>query len=83
MKIVLFVICSLLSVCGYGQTKNKIIPIDNSILKLNEDITLKIKNHRSYFSVDYAIVVNKKTNKKDTIMIYRDFFIDKKRKSKN
>jgi len=82
MKTVTLVFGLLLSICVSAQSKDKIIPIDRSILKLSEDTTEKINKTLKYF--DYVFVVNKITNKTDTILvIQRDLYVDKKRKPKN
>ena len=83
MKTVNLVFGLLFSVCINAQTKGKIIPIDKSILKLSEDTTEKIELNKISTDFDYVIVVNKQTNKRDTVLVHRDLYVDKKRKTKN
>ena len=83
MKTINLVFGLLFSVCVSAQTKGKIIPIDKSILKLSEDTIERPELYKKIQDFDYVIVTNKETNKKDTIMVYRDLFVDKKRKPKN
>lgn len=82
MKTVNLVFGLLFSVCVNAQTKSKIIPIDKSILKLSEDTTEKIVENK--LSRGYVIRVNKVTNKRDTLISYKELvLIDKKRKFKS
>jgi len=82
MKTVNLVFGLLISVCVNAQTKSKIIPIDKSILKLSEDTTEKIVENK--LSRGYVIRVNKVTNKRDTLISYKELvLIDKKRKFKS
>ena len=83
MKTVNLVFGLLFSVCVSAQTKGKIIPIDKTILKLSEDTTEKIELNKISTDFDYVIVVNKQTNKRDTVLVHRDLYVDKKRKTKN
>ena len=80
----LLIFSLVLSVSGFSQQKNKIIPVDKSILKLSEDTVdrpeLLVKKPQDF---DYVIVINKVTNKRDTFMVFKDLFVDKKRKPKN
>jgi hypothetical protein len=80
----LLIFSLILSVSGFSQQKNKVIPVDKSILRLTEDTVdrpeLLVKKSQDF---DYTIVINKMTNKKDTVMVDRSLFVDKKRKPKN
>ena len=81
-KIILFSL--LFSVySSFAQTKNKILPIDKTILKLSEDTTERPELYKKITDFDYVFVVNKNTNKIDTILVHRDMYFDKKRKPKN
>lgn len=66
-----------------SQQKSKIIPIDKSILKLSEDTTERPELYKKIQDNNYVIVVNKETNKTDTVLVDKSLFIDKKRKPKN
>jgi hypothetical protein len=66
-----------------SQSKGKIIPVDKSILKLSEDTTGKVVYNKISMDFDYVIVTNDNTLKKDTILVYKDLYINKKRKPKN
>ena len=82
MKTVNLVFGLLFSVCINAQTKGKIIPIDKTILKLSEDTTEKIVENK--LPSGYVIRVNKVTNKRDTLISYKELIlIDKKRKFKS
>ena len=82
MKTVNLVFGLLFSVCVNAQTKGKIIPIDKSILKLSEDTTEKVVGNK--LPRGYIIRVNKVTNKRDTLISYKELvLIDKKRKFKS
>ena len=82
MKTITLIFGLLLSVCVGAQTKGKIIPIDKSILKLNEDTTEKVVVNK--LPKGYVIRVNKITNKRDTLISYKELvLIDKKRKFKS
>ena len=83
MKPIFLALFMTLSIFGMSQQKGKIIPIDKSILKLSEDTVERPELYKKIQDFDYVIVTNKETNKKDTIMVYRDLFVDKKRKPKN
>ena len=83
MKILILSLTLLMSFSIVAQSKSKIIPIDKSILKLVEDTTEKSEICKKYDDFDYVFVVNKKTNKTDTILVYKDLFFDRKRKPKN
>ena len=79
MKTVNLVFGLLFSVCVSAQTKGKIIPIDKSILKLSEDTTEKVVENK--LPRGYVIRVNKITNKKDTLISYKELILlDKKRR---
>ena len=82
MKTVNLVFGLLFSVCVSAQTKGKIIPIDKTILKLSEDTTEKVVENK--LPRGYVIIVNKVTNKRDTLISYKELIlIDKKRKFKS
>ena len=82
MKTVNLVFGLLFSVCVSAQTKGKIIPIDKTILKLSEDTTEKVVENK--LPRGYVIIVNKVTNKRDTLISYKELvLIDKKRKFKS
>ena len=82
MKTVNLVFGLLFSVCVSAQTKGKIIPIDKTILKLSEDTTEKVVENK--LPRGYVIRVNKVTNKRDTLISYKELvLIDKKRKFKS
>lgn len=80
----LLIFSLVLSVSGFSQQKNKVIPVDKSILRLTEDTVdrpeLLVKKSQDF---DYRIVTNKVTNKRDTVMVIKDLFVEKKRKHKN
>ena len=79
MKTVNLVFGLLFSVCINAQTKGKIIPIDKTILKLSEDTTEKIVENK--LPSGYVIRVNKVTNKRDTLISYKELILlDKKRR---
>ena len=79
MKTINLVFGLLFSVCVSAQTKGKIIPIDKSILKLSEDTTEKTTGNK--LPKGYVIRVNKVTNKKDTLISYKELILlDKKRR---
>jgi hypothetical protein len=69
----------------YGQKKSqiKIVPIDVSILKLSTDTIERPELIKPVKSYDYVIMIDKKTLKQDTVLIYPDLYVDKKRKIKN
>jgi hypothetical protein len=84
MKTLLLGILLIFSVCGYSQIKGKILPIDRTILKLSEDTTTNTMVEK-LLSSDYLIIINTKTNKKDTSLSYDGLiriFDDKKRKKR-
>lgn len=84
MKKLFFILGFISSFFVNAQSKGKIIPVDKSILKLNEDTLEIVTNKKTFSDFDYAIVLNKETNKKDTVIVYKDYFYtDKKRKTKN
>ncbi len=83
MKITLLSFGLLLTLNVFAQSKSKIIPVDKSILKLSEDTAERIQPKKIPNNVDYVIVINTDTNKKDTILVYNDIYIDRKRKPKN
>ena len=79
MKTVNLVFGLLFSVCVSAQTKGKIIPIDKTILKLSEDTTEKVVENK--LPRGYVIIVNKVTNKRDTLISYKELILlDKKRR---
>lgn len=83
MRMLFLLVGVLLSGCLMSQSKGKIIPVDKSILKLSEDTTEKVVYNKISMDFDYVIVTNDNTLKKDTILVYKDLYINKKRKPKN
>ena len=83
MKKITLALC-LLYIQASSQFSGKIIPIDKSILKLDEDTTKIILNHK--LPSGYVVTINEKTNKKDTSLSYNEIirvFDDKKRKKRS
>ena len=83
MKVTTLLLGLFLITNSHAQSKIKIIPIDKSILKLSEDTTEKIEHNKISTDFDYIIVANRQNNKKDTVLVHRELYIDKKRKPKN
>lgn len=83
MKSLILIFGIVLSINVSAQTKSKFLPIDKTILKLSEDTTSIVLTNKT-LPIDYVIIVNKETNKKDTIVGYDGVLInDRKRKIKN
>lgn len=83
MKPIFLVLFMTSSFFCMSQQKSKIIPIDKSILKLSEDTTERPELYKKIQDNNYVILVNKETNKTDTVLVDKSLFIDKKRKPKN
>lgn len=83
MKSIILIFGVILSINVSAQSKSKFLPIDKTILKLSEDTTSMVSTNKSS-PIGYVIIVNKETNKKDTIIGYEGVLItDKKRKIRN
>jgi hypothetical protein len=81
MKTIILMFGLLFSICVSAQSKNKIIPVDTSILKLSGDTTEKVG--KSLRDFDYVFLSYKNTNKTDTVLVHKDLYLDRKRKPKN
>ena len=68
MKPITLVLC-LLSIQASSQAITKTRNSDKTILKLNKDTTI------SPGQITYTIVINKKTNKRDTLIAYKDLLL--------
>lgn len=83
MKSLILIFGVVVSINVSAQSKSKFLPIDKTILKLSEDTTSIVLTNKT-LPIDYVIIVNKETNKKDTIVGYDGVLInDRKRKIKN